>query len=47
MQTAGRRGDQLEDSPLLRRLTGLELRFLAGRDLWARNSRPGVFRPAE
>ena len=47
LQAAGRRENQAEDSPLLRRLSGLDLRFLAGLDLSARSSRLGVFRPRD
>ena len=47
LQAAGRREDPTEDSPLLRRLSGLDLRFLAGLDLSARSSRLGVFRPRD
>ena len=47
LQAAGRREDQVEDSPLLRRLSGLDLRFLAGLDLSARSSRLGVFKPRD
>ncbi|MCY3738595.1 MAG: FtsX-like permease family protein [Gemmatimonadaceae bacterium] len=47
LQAAGRREDQVEDSSLLRRLSGLDLRFVAGLDLSARSSRMGVFRPRD
>ena len=47
LQADGRREDPAEDSPLLRRLSGLDLRFLAGLDLSARSSRLGVFRPRD
>ena len=47
LQAAGRREDQVEDSPLLRRLSGLDLRFLASLDLSARSSRLGVFKPRD
>ena len=47
LQAAGRREDQVEDSPLLRRLSGLDLRFVAGLDLSARSSRVGVFKPRD
>ncbi len=47
LQAAGRREDQVKDSPLLRRLSGLDLRFLAGLDLSARSSRLGVFKPRD
>ena len=47
LQAVGRREDQVEDSSLLRRLSGLDLRFVAGLDLSARSSRMGVFRPRD
>ena len=47
LQAAGRREDQVEDSPLLRRLSGLDLRFVTGLDLSARSSRAGVFKPRD
>ena len=49
LQAAGRRDGPVEeeDSPLLQRLSGLDLRFVAGLDLSARSSRLGVFKPRE
>ena len=45
MAAAGRRTDELPDSELLRRLSGLELRFFAGLDLSSHSPMLGVLRP--
>lgn len=45
MAAAGRREEEVLDSALLRRLSGLELRFFAGLDLSSHSPLLGAFRP--